>query len=568
MKKQNSSTAGWIDHFSLNRLLVSSLAIIILSALAFGIFASSTMNDLSSLTSKLYRHPYAVSTSMRDIATHMVEMHRSMKDVALAKSEIQIATASKQVDEAEAKVFKHFEMVKERFLGDQSKVETALRLFTEWKVIRDEVISLRRAQKIEDAAQVTKGKGAVHVAKINRALGALIDFANNKGVQFYENSQAGRDHAMTVTWLAIGGLMILSILVGFAISSTQTRRLKRLQVAMEQLANNELDVEIPYVGLNTESGSMANSLEVFRDNARERARLSEEAKLSDEKRTNRQNQIDEMVKKFDNGIEEILAKVGARSGDMQSIAAALAVISEGAATRADTVSQSSSNASQNVQTVSAATHELAASVTQIGQQISSTKDIASKASKAADATNEKVNSLNSAAQKIDEVVTLIQAIAEQTNLLALNATIEAARAGEAGKGFAVVASEVKELATQTSRATEEISTQISGIQNSTQEAVTAIDAITKTMREVNEYTISIAVAIDQQETATSEISQSLSNASKDTDSVVDSMKEMAISVAETNKSSSEVRTASDEVDTLVADMRHFIAKFLKDVRAA
>ena len=92
----------------------------------------------------------------------------------------------------------------------------------------------------------------------------------------------------------------------------------------------------------------------------------------------------------------------------------------------------------------------------------------------ADQTDERIGQLSRAAQQIGEVVKLITAIAEQTNLLALNATIEAARAGEAGRGFAVVASEVKSLASQTAKATDEISCHISGIQSATQDSVNAI----------------------------------------------------------------------------------------------
>ena len=92
-------------------------------------------------------------------------------------------------------------------------------------------------------------------------------------------------------------------------------------------------------------------------------------------------------------------------------------------------------------------------------------------------TNQDIGALAQGAQKIGDVIKLIRDIAGQTNLLALNATIEAARAGEAGRGFAVVASEVKSLAVQTAKATEDISSQIQEVQNSTGKAVEAIGRI-------------------------------------------------------------------------------------------
>src|SRR5690606_15317887 len=122
-----------------------------------------------------------------------------------------------------------------------------------------------------------------------------------------------------------------------------------------------------------------------------------------------------------------------------------------------------------VQTVASAAEELSASIGEISRQVSQATGVAARAVENARRTDMTVRALSEGATRIGQVVELISNIAGQTNLLALNATIEAARAGEAGKGFAVVASEVKNLAAQTSKATEEIGSQITQIQAATRD---------------------------------------------------------------------------------------------------
>ena len=107
-----------------------------------------------------------------------------------------------------------------------------------------------------------------------------------------------------------------------------------------------------------------------------------------------------------------------------------------------------------------------------------------------------IRQLAESSGRIGEVVGLISDIAEQTNLLALNATIEAARAGEAGKGFAVVASEVKSLANQTGKATEEISAQVCEIQSVTQGVVSAIEGFGQTVEKMNELSNSVTQSVE------------------------------------------------------------------------
>lgn len=177
---------------------------------------------------------------------------------------------------------------------------------------------------------------------------------------------------------------------------------------------------------------------------------------------------------------------------------------------------SSESASSNVQTVASAAEELSASIRQISEQVTSAATSARETAGIVEQTSHQVARLDEAANRIGQIVDMIHGIAEQTNLLALNATIEAARAGEAGKGFAVVASEVKNLASKTAEATKEIVAQIETIQMETKQTVRGIDEVVAKITNVQERSTSVASAVEEQQVATSEISRSVHQASTGT----------------------------------------------------
>jgi methyl-accepting chemotaxis protein len=183
----------------------------------------------------------------------------------------------------------------------------------------------------------------------------------------------------------------------------------------------------------------------------------------------------------------------------------------------------------------------------------------------AQATDRQIAGLSEGAQKIGEVVKLIRAIAEQTNLLALNATIEAARAGEAGRGFAVVASEVKSLAVQTAKATEEIANHILAVQTSTGGAVEAIRRIATRMQEINESTSAVAAAVEQQNAATGEITHNVTSAADGTGAMTAVLGAVAGATTETRASAQTVLNASETVEQDVAKLRASVDAFLAKV---
>ncbi len=279
----------------------------------------------------------------------------------------------------------------------------------------------------------------------------------------------------------------------------------------------------------------------------------------------RRGKIDDAIRSFRDRVESVTKAVGESTAALKTTASSLFAASEQTAQRAETALDASNEASSNVSTASAATTELSQSIGEISQQLSQTTDVLKLAVTEAQSTNADITGLSEAAQKIGDVIALIRNIAEQTNLLALNATIEAARAGEAGRGFAVVASEVKSLSVQTAKATEEISAQILAVQTSTGNAVEAIHRITARMQDIERSATAVAAAVEQQNAATGEISHNVAGVAAGTNDIVAVLDQVANAAAETRRSAETVLGSSQTVEAAVSNLRQELDGFLQKV---
>ena len=318
-------------------------------------------------------------------------------------------------------------------------------------VIRD----MLSGEKFDEAEQHSKNVMDPAFDKVQVATDALIDHLTNEAGA-YRAKMEGLAKVLNST--AIGGILVglgLSIFLSLVIRQSILRGAKNLEAGAARLAHGDLSGNIPVQGKD----EMAEVANTFNNMATEFGRLIGEIRMA-------AGELEEAASRTTQNSRSVVS-----ASNQQRELAQTTTASAHALTHAST--QVGDNIASMIQATDLArdlakdghrvVNEAAASIESISQSVSQTSNT--------------IASLGNHSEEIGRIVSVIKDIADQTNLLALNAAIEAARAGEQGRGFAVVADEVRKLAERTAKATGEISSTIQTIQSETTSAVSAMELV-------------------------------------------------------------------------------------------
>jgi methyl-accepting chemotaxis protein len=419
----------------------------------------------------------------------------------------------------------------------------------------------------DQATDIINGELSTREQAATAAIDAYISVQKAKA-----ESKARELHTASRSMLEIiftmGGLTGLVLAAsGIALARGISRRVNLLTGTMKNLATGDLNAKVPDVLRQDEIGDMARAVEIFKTNDVERRKLQGKNAEEMAAREQRAQRMAEYVKDFETHIGSVTTALSHASGELEQTANMLATAADQTSDKSSEAAMSSDTSSHNVSVVATAGEEMAASISEIKKQIEGSRSVTISATQQTDEAAQMIEALENTSQEVAKVLDLIAGIAEQTNLLALNATIESARAGEMGRGFAVVANEVKQLATQTGKAAASVSLQIDDMRSRIAGSVASIRTVRKTIHEVEETSVVISSAIEQQQAASNEISRNAANAADHTKDASQSVKELMESASMVREGSSMVLDCAKTLSSEVAEMKDVIANFLMAVQA-
>ena len=368
-------------------------------------------------------------------------------------------------------------------------------------------------------------------------------------------------------------LLLITLLISgsafYVVLFKVTRPISDMTHVMNELADGNTDVEIPAVGRADEVGEMADSVQVFKDNAIEQKELRAKQQETEERAEKEKKEaMQNLADSFEKRVHSIITLVTSSVTQLEQTAKTMTQLVQESSEKVEDATNRAGQTSSNVDSVASAAGEMTLTVKEISSQIHRSNELVNASVKNVENADTHAQALSEASVKVREVVQLIADIAGQINLLALNATIESARAGDAGKGFAVVASEVKNLASQTDKSIQEIETVISEMNHVSGDIVGALSTIKQSVEDIASSSSGIASAVEEQSATTNEISSNMQSAARGTQMISQSLEEVTTSSGQSKSASEQVLQAAEQLSEQSESLDSEVHAFLSEIRAA
>ena len=362
----------------------------------------------------------------------------------------------------------------------------------------------------------------------------------------FENSKATGQRLILIG-LAVFGIGITILLVGIKLLSSDIHLgIQALKDTLDKVAQGDLTAKVP-IKRKDELGEMGQSLENTTTHLK---LIVEGVKRAADTAANSSSNLSHQI-------EQVISRGAVRNERVMHVAAAM-----------EEISVANSEVANSALDAGEAVHRNEEYARQSDESMGKNRAAMEKVVTTVHNSVSIVSNLNDSIQKIGQITTVIKEIAEQTNLLALNAAIEAARAGEQGRGFAVVADEVRKLAERTSISTREISGVVESIRTETEAVVTSMSEVEREVEESASFNLltgdalkKIVEAANHVTGLVGHIAESTKEQTTATDDVARSMEEISALTAENSTNIRQVGQSADDVSNIASELQQLVGQF-------